>query len=149
MVNASFAPADPASYDPARFPAFIVADDRPELGGTPALRGDGIYGVPFISGEGLKVGAGGTPVDPDQGATLPPGVLEVTKNAVLVGTGTAPVRLGEPKSAASPVNALQGLLVFGIPALTFLLGGRNRVFSMLAGQAPPGSEGADPGGDDD
>jgi methionyl-tRNA formyltransferase len=29
---------------------------------------------------------------------LPPGVLEVTKNAVLVGTGTAPVRLGEVKA---------------------------------------------------
>lgn len=50
-----------------------------------------------FEGERIKIGPV-TPVDPDQGATLPPGVLEVTKNAVLVGTGTAPVRLGEVKA---------------------------------------------------
>ncbi len=44
------------------------------------------------AGERMKLG----PVDPTDVA-LEPGVLEVTKNAVLVGTGTTAVRLGEVK----------------------------------------------------
>jgi methionyl-tRNA formyltransferase len=46
-------------------------------------------------GERIKIG----PVTPcpDRDA-LAPGVLDVTKNAVLVGTGTVPVRLGEVKA---------------------------------------------------
>jgi methionyl-tRNA formyltransferase len=50
-----------------------------------------------FEGERIKIGPV-TPVDPAEGDPLPPGVLEVTKNAVLVGTGTAPVRLGEVKA---------------------------------------------------
>jgi methionyl-tRNA formyltransferase len=48
-----------------------------------------------FEGERFKLG----PVSPDGDAeALEPGVLEVRKNAVLVGTGTAPVRLGEVKA---------------------------------------------------
>jgi methionyl-tRNA formyltransferase len=48
-----------------------------------------------FDGERLKVGA----VRPDEGAPeLPAGVLGVSKNAVHVGTGTVPVRLGEVKA---------------------------------------------------
>jgi methionyl-tRNA formyltransferase len=47
-----------------------------------------------FEGERIKVG----PVTAVEGDPLPPGVLEVTKNAVLVGTGTTPVRLGEVKA---------------------------------------------------
>ncbi|NHC22045.1 methionyl-tRNA formyltransferase [Nocardioides sp. IC4_145] len=45
-------------------------------------------------GERLKVG----PVTIEEGTRLEPGVLEVRKNAVLVGTGTDAVRLGEVKA---------------------------------------------------
>jgi methionyl-tRNA formyltransferase len=45
------------------------------------------------AGERLKLG----PVTVVEGGDLAPGELEVTKNAVLVGTGTRPVRLGEVK----------------------------------------------------
>jgi methionyl-tRNA formyltransferase len=45
-------------------------------------------------GERLKVG----PVTIEDGTRLEPGVLEVRKNAVLVGTGTDAVRLGEVKA---------------------------------------------------
>lgn len=45
-------------------------------------------------GERLKVG----PVAVEEGTRLEPGVLEVRKNAVLVGTGTDAVRLGEVKA---------------------------------------------------
>jgi sarcosine oxidase len=65
VVNATFRPLDEAACDPARLPAFIIADDRDGLVGTPALRGDGIYGIPAVAGEGVKIGAGGTPTDPD------------------------------------------------------------------------------------
>jgi methionyl-tRNA formyltransferase len=47
-----------------------------------------------FDGERIKVG----PVTAVERDPLPPGVLEVTKNAVLVGTGTSPVRLGEVKA---------------------------------------------------
>ncbi|MCF6377672.1 methionyl-tRNA formyltransferase [Nocardioides KLBMP 9356] len=46
-----------------------------------------------FGGERIKVG----PVRVVDREAIPPGVLEVTKNAVLVGTATAPVRLGEVK----------------------------------------------------
>ena len=45
-------------------------------------------------GERIKIG----PVTATDRDALPPGVLEVTKNAVLVGTGTTPVKLGEVKA---------------------------------------------------
>jgi methionyl-tRNA formyltransferase len=45
-------------------------------------------------GERIKIG----PVAATAHDGLPPGVLEVTKNAVLVGTGTTPVQLGEVKA---------------------------------------------------
>ncbi len=45
------------------------------------------------AGERLKVG----PVRVEDGDPLPPGVLEVTKNAVHVGTGAGRVRLGDVK----------------------------------------------------
>jgi len=47
-----------------------------------------------VEGERIKIG----PVTAVDREPLPPGVLEVTKNAVLVGTGTTPVRLGEVKA---------------------------------------------------
>jgi methionyl-tRNA formyltransferase len=47
-----------------------------------------------FEGERIKIG----PVTPVEHDPLPPGVLEVTKNAVLVGTGTTTVRLGEVKA---------------------------------------------------
>ena len=43
------------------------------------------------AGGRVKIG----PLRPDPGAALPPGHVEVTKNAVRVGTGTGPVVLGE------------------------------------------------------
>ncbi|MDN4175507.1 methionyl-tRNA formyltransferase [Nocardioides sp. SOB77] len=46
------------------------------------------------AGERLKVG----PVTVEEGTRLEPGVLEVRKNAVLVGTATDAVRLGEVKA---------------------------------------------------
>jgi methionyl-tRNA formyltransferase len=47
-----------------------------------------------FEGERIKLG----PVTAVERDPLPPGVLEVTKNAVLVGTGTTPVQLGEVKA---------------------------------------------------
>ncbi|HSU01445.1 MAG TPA: methionyl-tRNA formyltransferase [Nocardioides sp.] len=47
-----------------------------------------------FAGERIKIG----PVSLVDAPTLEPGVLEVTKNAVLVGTGTTAVRLGEVKA---------------------------------------------------
>lgn len=47
-----------------------------------------------FDGERIKIG----PVTAVERDPLPPGVLEVTKNAVLVGTGTSPVRLGAVKA---------------------------------------------------
>lgn len=65
IANVSFEPADRDLHGPDRMPAFLIddggADDVP---GTPALRG-GMYGVPAVPGEGLKVGTSGAPTDPD------------------------------------------------------------------------------------
>ena len=47
-----------------------------------------------FAGERIKIG----PVSPADRPSLAPGVLEVTKNAIFVGTGTTPVRLGEVKA---------------------------------------------------
>ena len=47
-----------------------------------------------FEGERIKIG----PVSAADRPSLAPGVLEVTKNAVYVGTGTAPVRLGDVKA---------------------------------------------------
>jgi methionyl-tRNA formyltransferase len=49
------------------------------------------------AGERLKLGPVALSDSAPQGGTLAPGVLEVTKNAVYVGTATQPVRLGEVK----------------------------------------------------
>jgi methionyl-tRNA formyltransferase len=66
-----------------------VAVDRRVRACTPDPGAWTTYG-----GERFKLG----PVRPEAGAeALAPGVLEVDKNAVLVGTGTTPVRLGEVK----------------------------------------------------
>ncbi|WP_224273794.1 methionyl-tRNA formyltransferase [Nocardioides lacusdianchii] len=46
------------------------------------------------AGERMKLG----PVTPTDLSPLEPGVIEVTKNAVHVGTGTTPVRLGQVKA---------------------------------------------------
>ena len=46
------------------------------------------------AGERMKLG----PVTPTDHPPLEPGVIEVTKNAVHVGTGTTPVRLGQVKA---------------------------------------------------
>lgn len=54
VVNVSFTPADPAPFSAERLPAFLISD------GT-----DGIYGTPAIAGNGVKLGAEGTPTDPD------------------------------------------------------------------------------------
>ena len=86
----SFAPkimVDAASIDwtdPA------VGVDRQVRACTPA---PGAWST--FEGERIKIGPVRHAVDRD---ALAPGVLEVTKNAVLVGTGTAPVQLGEVKA---------------------------------------------------
>jgi methionyl-tRNA formyltransferase len=66
-----------------------VAVDRQVRACTPA---PGAWST--HEGERIKIG----PVTLADGERLEPGVLEVTKNAVLVGTATAPVRLGEVKA---------------------------------------------------
>ena len=86
----SFAPkimVDAASIDwtdPA------VGVDRQVRACTPA---PGAWST--FEGERIKIGPVRHAVDRD---ALAPGVLEVTKNAVLVGTGTTPVELGEVKA---------------------------------------------------
>jgi methionyl-tRNA formyltransferase len=85
----SFAPkilVDDARIDWAR-PA--VAIDRQVRACTPA---PGAWST--FEDERIKIG----PVTPVDRPQLPPGVLEVTKSAVLVGTGTTPVQLGEVKA---------------------------------------------------
>lgn len=85
----SFAPkilVDDAQVDWSR-PA--VAIDRQVRACTPA---PGAWST--FEGERIKIG----PVTPTDPLELAPGVLEVTKNAVLVGTATTPVRLGEVKA---------------------------------------------------
>ena len=85
----SFAPkilVDDARID-WRQPA--VAIDRQVRACTPA---PGAWST--FEGERIKIG----PVSAADAPSLEPGVLEVTKNAVLVGTGTTAVRLGEVKA---------------------------------------------------
>ncbi len=85
----SFAPkilVDDARIDWSR-PA--VGIDRQVRACTPA---PGAWST--FEGERIKIG----PVVPDDRPSLGPGVLEVTKNAVFVGTSTAPVRLGAVKA---------------------------------------------------
>lgn len=55
VVNVSFRPTDPVDFNAERLPAFIASDGV-----------DGVYGIPAVEDQGLKVGGGGTPVDPDQ-----------------------------------------------------------------------------------
>ena len=66
-----------------------VAVDRQVRACTPA---PGAWST--FEGERIKVG----PVTPTDRPVLAPGALEVTKNAVFVGTGTTPVELGEVKA---------------------------------------------------
>src|SRR5690349_242980 len=66
-----------------------VAIDRQVRACTPA---PGAWST--FEGERIKIG----PVRPVDRAPLEPGVLEVTKNAVYVGTATAPVELGQVKA---------------------------------------------------
>ena len=54
VVNVSFTPPDPEPFGIDRLPAFVVSD------GT-----EGVYGIPAVDGQGVKVGGSGTPVDPD------------------------------------------------------------------------------------
>jgi len=58
VVNVSFEPVDGGvgrqAFEVDRLPAFVVSDGV-----------DGIYGIPAVDGQGVKVGGGGTPVDPD------------------------------------------------------------------------------------
>ena len=44
----------PEPFGIDRLPAFVVSDGI-----------DGVYGIPAVDGQGVKVGGGGTPVDPD------------------------------------------------------------------------------------
>ncbi len=85
----SFAPkilVDAARID-WRQPA--VAIERQVRACTPA---PGAWST--FAGERIKI----SPMSAAEAPSLEPGVLEVTKNAVLVGTGTAPLRLGEVKA---------------------------------------------------
>ena len=66
-----------------------VAIDRQVRACTPA---PGAWST--FEDERIKIG----PVTPTDGPELAPGVLEVTKNAIFVGTATTPVRLGEVKA---------------------------------------------------
>lgn len=96
-LQARVQPVDGVSYAPkvlvedARIdwtrPA--VAIDRQARACDPAPGAWSTFG-----GERFKVG----PVRPVEAPALAPGVLSVTKDAVLVGTGTTPVRLGQVKA---------------------------------------------------
>jgi sarcosine oxidase len=54
VVNVSFTPLSPEPFTVDRLPAFVVSDGV-----------EGVYGIPAVDGQGVKVGGGGTPVDPD------------------------------------------------------------------------------------
>ncbi|MGN0064188.1 MAG: methionyl-tRNA formyltransferase [Nocardioides sp.] len=69
-----------------------VAIDRQVRACTPA---PGAWST--HEGERIKIGPV-TPVEAEGRAALAPGELEVTKNAVFIGTGTSPVKLGEVKA---------------------------------------------------
>ncbi|WP_028471582.1 methionyl-tRNA formyltransferase [Nocardioides alkalitolerans] len=94
----SFAPK--ISVDDARIdwatPA--VAVDRQVRACTPA---PGAWSTQLVDGEAQRIKIGPITIDADRAADRPvlaPGELEVTKNAVYVGTATDPVRLGEVKA---------------------------------------------------
>ncbi|MBI4935769.1 MAG: N-methyl-L-tryptophan oxidase [Actinobacteria bacterium] len=59
VVNVTFQPTVPQRFDHEHLPAFLLSD------GT-----SGVYGVPAIGGEGVKVGGSGSPTSPDE--TQPP-----------------------------------------------------------------------------
>lgn len=89
-------PADGVSFAPKISVEDAHVDwEDPALGVDRRIRactpGPGAWTT--YAGERLKLG----PVTVADREPLPPGVLEVTKDAVHVGTGTAPVRLGEVK----------------------------------------------------
>ena len=77
-------------FDPA------VGIDRQVRACTP---GPGAWST--FEGERIKIG----PVRHVDREALPPGVLEVTKNAVVVGTATTPVQLGEVKAFGKKLMA--------------------------------------------
>ena len=54
VVNVTFQPTAPQRFDHEHLPAFLLSD------GT-----SGVYGVPAIGGDGVKVGGSGTPTSPD------------------------------------------------------------------------------------
>ncbi len=54
VVNVSFDPLDRDPFGIDRLPAFVVSDGV-----------EGVYGIPAVAGEGVKVGSAGTPADPD------------------------------------------------------------------------------------
>lgn len=66
VVNVTFTPLEPALFGADRLPAFLVTDGV-----------DGVYGTPAIEGDGVKVGASGTPTDPDHvDRVVAPGEVE-------------------------------------------------------------------------
>ena len=93
-------PADGVSYAPKVLVEDALVDwadpalgvDRRIRACTPAPGAWTTY-----AGERMKLGPVTLVDRPADADPLPPGTLEVTKNAVLVGTGTQPVRLGEVK----------------------------------------------------
>jgi methionyl-tRNA formyltransferase len=97
-LEARAQPDDGSSYAPK-----ILVDDAHVDWSEPAVAVDRRIRAcsPFpgawstFEGERIKVGA--VEIEAERPA-LAPGALEVTKNAVYVGTGTSPVRLGEVKA---------------------------------------------------
>ena len=57
VVNVTFQPVQPEWYGAERCPTFIGIDDGSE---------EGFYGCPAVDGEGVKVGGGSEPTDPDR-----------------------------------------------------------------------------------
>lgn len=55
VVNVSFSPRRPELFGPDVLPAFVVSNGA-----------DGAYGIPALTGLGVKVGGGGTATDPDR-----------------------------------------------------------------------------------
>jgi len=97
-VEAREQPADGVSFAPkirvedaeVDWTEPAVAVDRRVRACTP---GPGAWST--YAGERIKIAPVAVEADREQ---LPPGTLEVTKNAVYVGTGTVPVRLGQVKA---------------------------------------------------
>ncbi len=93
-------PADGISYAPKILVEHARVDwGDPGLGVDRRIRactpGPGAWTT--YGGERMKLGPVTLGDYPDEGPPLAPGVLAVTKDAVFVGTGTVPVRLGEVK----------------------------------------------------